>query len=84
MTWPSSLLQLRLGARLTQEELAAQTGLSVRSVRNLELGRVRTPRVDTVRLLGTALGLSGAGLDALDRVSFGVVEAQGHSLTGRG
>lgn len=78
MTWPSSLLRLRLGARLTQEELAARTGLSVRSVRNLELGRVRAPRVDTVRLLGTALGLSGAGLDAF------VGEARAGYWTSRG
>ena len=28
----------------TQEELAEHSGLSVRTIRNLELGRVRNPR----------------------------------------
>ena len=45
-------------AFLSQEQLAARAELSERTVRNLEAGRVRSPRVDTVRLLADALELS--------------------------
>ena len=57
------LKRLRLAARLTQEDLAARSGVNVRSVRYIERGRIRSPRPETARLLGAALGLSGAGLD---------------------
>jgi len=53
---------LRAGRRqalLSQEQLAARAGLSERTVRELEAGRVRRPRDDTVRLLADALQLSG-------------------------
>ena len=49
----------RRRALLSQEQLAARAELSERTVRNLEAGRVRTPRIDTVRLLADALQLSG-------------------------
>jgi len=45
-------------ACLSQEQLAACAELSERTVRNLEAGRVRSPRADTVRLLAGALRLS--------------------------
>jgi transposase len=48
----------RLQALLSQEQLAARAALSERTVRNLEAGRVRSPRTDTVRLLADALRLS--------------------------
>jgi tetratricopeptide (TPR) repeat protein/transcriptional regulator with XRE-family HTH domain len=54
--------RLRAGrqlARLSQEELAEQTGLSVRAISNLERGRVRWPHRDSVLRLADALGLSG-------------------------
>jgi len=44
-------------AWLSQEQLAAQADVSERTVRNLEAGRVRSPRADTVRLLADALQL---------------------------
>jgi len=53
---------LRAGRRralLSQEQLAARAGLSERTVRDLETGRVRRPRDDTMRLLAEALQLSG-------------------------
>jgi transcriptional regulator with XRE-family HTH domain len=46
-------------ASLSQEQLAARAEVSERTVRNLEAGRVRSPRTDTVRLLADALQLSG-------------------------
>jgi tetratricopeptide (TPR) repeat protein len=51
----------RLG--LTQEELAGVTGLSPRTVRDLESGRGRVPRPSSVRLLADAFGLHGVQRD---------------------
>jgi tetratricopeptide (TPR) repeat protein/transcriptional regulator with XRE-family HTH domain len=48
----------RLG--LTQEELARQTGLSVRTIGGLEAGRGRVPRASSIRALADAFGLTGA------------------------
>lgn len=42
-------------AYLSQEQLAARAEVSERTVRNLEAGRVCSPRTDTVRLLVDAL-----------------------------
>jgi len=52
------LRQLRIEARLTQEELAEAAGLSPRSVSDLERGINRTARKDTAVLLAGALGLA--------------------------
>jgi transcriptional regulator with XRE-family HTH domain len=49
----------RHAANLTQEGLAERSGLSPRSIQNLESGRVSRPRRDSVRLLADALGLGG-------------------------
>jgi tetratricopeptide (TPR) repeat protein len=51
----------RLG--LTQEDLADRTGLSVRTIRDIEAGRVRMPRRASVRLLADAFNLRGAARD---------------------
>ena len=48
----------RLG--LTQEELAARTGVSVRTIREMEADRRRAPRAASVRLLADAFALRGA------------------------
>jgi tetratricopeptide (TPR) repeat protein len=55
----------RLRHGMSQEDLAARTGLSVRTVRHLESGRAGRPRPETVRLLVAALALDGD-----DRESF--------------
>ena len=52
------LRQLRVQARLTQEELAEAAGLSPRSISDLERGINRTARKDTAVLLAGALGLA--------------------------
>ncbi|MGH8883366.1 MAG: helix-turn-helix domain-containing protein, partial [Stackebrandtia sp.] len=48
---------------ITQQELAAQTGVSERTIRNVEAGRTRRPRPATVRLLADDFGLEGAERD---------------------
>src|SRR5690348_2171202 len=50
----------RMRAGLSQEELAERSGLSVRSIGNLERGHVRWPFHGTVDRLADALGLNGS------------------------
>ncbi|MFY1699281.1 ATP-binding protein [Solwaraspora sp. WMMA2101] len=57
------LRTLRLERKLTQEELAEAAGSSVRSIREMERGRVRSPQRRTVVLLADALRLAGADRD---------------------
>lgn len=59
------LQQYRRRARLTQTELSGFSTVSVRAIRNLELGQARNPRRETVRLLVDALRLGGAQRAAL-------------------
>src|SRR5215469_272843 len=49
--------RLRLG--LTQRQLADLAGLGVRTIVDLERGRVARPQRDSVRMLGDALRLEG-------------------------
>lgn len=53
------LRTLRTGSGLTQEALAEASGSSVRSIREMERGRVRTPQRRTASLLADALRLDG-------------------------
>src|SRR5690349_19570712 len=55
----------RLG--MTQVELADHTGVSMRSIRNLEANRTGRPRPATVRLLADAFELAGADRDRFCR-----------------
>src|SRR5215831_9476533 len=74
----------RYRACLSQEQLAARAELSERTVRNLEAGRVRSPRIDTVRLLTDALQLGEperAGRFATARRTFHLTLARGVTLT---
>src|SRR5262245_57563735 len=55
----------RQTARLSQEGLADRAGVSVRTVRNLESGRIVAPRPSSLRGLADALGLVGEDRDRL-------------------
>src|SRR5439155_9296038 len=59
------LRRYRLGAEVTQRELALRAGLSVRAVRNIEQNRVRTPHPRSVHRLAAALDLPDADRERL-------------------
>ncbi|MFB6817692.1 helix-turn-helix domain-containing protein [Streptomyces sp. NPDC056347] len=54
------LQNARKRAGLTQEQLAGLSTVSVRAIRDLELGRVQHPRRETLKLLANAMRLSDA------------------------
>lgn len=56
----------RRRAGLSQEQLAERAQLSVRAIRDIERGRVRVPRRDSVRLLIEALALDDAAQTAFE------------------
>ncbi|MET7417956.1 helix-turn-helix domain-containing protein [Dactylosporangium sp. NPDC005555] len=56
----AALRARRLARGLTQEELAGRAGLGVRTLRELERGRVARPQRGTLALLADALDLVGA------------------------
>jgi transcriptional regulator with XRE-family HTH domain len=56
------LRRYRKAAGLTQEELAARAGLSVRGISDLERGIKAVPRKDTVQMLADALRLTPIGV----------------------
>jgi tetratricopeptide (TPR) repeat protein/transcriptional regulator with XRE-family HTH domain len=60
-----TLRQFRLVAGLTQEELAECSGVSVRTISNLENGRIRRPNRRTVLLLAKALHLEDPAANQL-------------------
>lgn len=53
------IVELRERRGWTQEKLAERSGLSVRTIRNLELGRIQNPRQSSIELLAHALGMPG-------------------------
>jgi tetratricopeptide (TPR) repeat protein/transcriptional regulator with XRE-family HTH domain len=55
------LRRQREACGLSQEELAARSGLSVRAISDLERGRTRRPYPRTVRMLADALGVADGG-----------------------
>src|SRR5436189_3755779 len=58
-SFSEQLRRWRTAASLSQEDLAARSGLSVRGISDLERGARQAPRLETVRLLADALGLAG-------------------------
>ncbi|MFJ4960901.1 helix-turn-helix domain-containing protein [Streptomyces sp. NPDC088729] len=65
----ASLRSLRLRARLSQTQLADLSTLSVRALRDLENGRVLTPRHGTIQLLAAALRVDPDQLRRLPELS---------------
>lgn len=67
---PDGLAQRLRAARqwagITQEQLAGLSTVSVRAIRDLEQGRVRHPRRETLRLLADAMRLGDARRAALE------------------
>ncbi len=68
------LRKQRMGAGLTQEDLAERSGVSVRAIADLERGRTRRPYPSSVRALARALGLpETAGAELVARYRAGCV-----------
>lgn len=67
------LRELRNRLRLTQEELAGITGLSVRALRYLESGRVRQPRWSTLQRLLDGLELAPEERQRLEAALTGAI-----------
>ena len=59
-TFGTLLRRHRVAAGLTQEELAERSGLSARTISDLERGLSRSPRPESLRLLSDALQLTEA------------------------
>lgn len=59
--------QHRVAAGLTQEQLAELSGLGLRTIRDLERGRVTRPHRESITLLAAALRLPPAARDELAR-----------------
>jgi tetratricopeptide (TPR) repeat protein/transcriptional regulator with XRE-family HTH domain len=78
------LRRLRLAAGLTQEELAAGAGLSVRAVADMERGRTYRPHRWSVALLAEALGLPAAVAARFRQLSRAGVSPSGSGPTGAG
>ncbi len=56
------LLQARVAAQLTQEELAARAKVAARTISDLERGKAKIPHADTVLRLARALQLTGPAM----------------------
>jgi transcriptional regulator with XRE-family HTH domain len=54
------LREARWRTGLTQQDLAERSGLSIRTISDIERGYVRRPRAATLRLLARALGMTDA------------------------
>lgn len=63
------LRRCRQRAGMGQQALAELSGLGVRTIRDLEVGRTVRPRRESVRLLADALGLDGVGRERLERAA---------------
>lgn len=73
----ASLLRvLRERAGMTQEELADSSGLSIRTISDLERGRTTTPQRRSIALLAGALCIEGDSLDHFRQAARGRSVAQ--------
>ena len=74
---------LRRRHGMSQDDLAAVTGVATRSIRNIEAGRVAQPRGSTVRLLADAFALSGADRETFIAGVMGAPAAPGGPMPPR-
>ncbi|RZQ61023.1 helix-turn-helix domain-containing protein [Amycolatopsis suaedae] len=65
----SLLRELREQACLTQEELAERSGVSIRTISDLERGRTRKPHRKSVALLSAALGMGDIESERFRRIA---------------
>jgi transcriptional regulator with XRE-family HTH domain len=63
------LRRCRRQAGLSQAELASLSGLAVRTIRDVELGRTRRPHRDSTRMLADALRLTDESREAFERAA---------------
>ncbi|WP_188317014.1 ATP-binding protein [Solihabitans fulvus] len=82
LTFAELLKAHRLRSGLTQERLAEKSGVSTRTIRGLETGRRREPRLASVHLLAAALSLNEANTDALIAASRGAAPADAGRAAG--
>lgn len=61
----SALRQVRVDAELSIEDLAAEAGVSPEQIRNIESGRARNPRVETLVKLAIALHVKPSAIDPM-------------------
>lgn len=72
------LKETRERVGLTQDQLSSLSTVSVRAIRDLELGKVQVPRKDTIRLLADALGMDNSRRASLEAArTEGTVEHAG-------
>jgi transcriptional regulator with XRE-family HTH domain len=74
----------RVAAGLTQEELAERSGLGVRTISDIERGRIGRPHRRSVNLLCKALGLAWPGRARVESAAPGEGEAPAATLPHRG
>ncbi|MEU3478424.1 helix-turn-helix domain-containing protein [Streptomyces sp. NPDC033754] len=67
---------------MTQQQMADLATLSVRAIRDLESGRARRPRQETVRLLADVLRLTGASRDAFHDAGRSHLPSEGPGVAG--
>jgi predicted ATPase/DNA-binding XRE family transcriptional regulator len=84
LTFGTLLKRYRRAAGMTQEELAAQSGLSPRGISDLERGARRAPRRETVQLLAETLHLSAAKSRLLEASAHQHGTRQAHVSGGTG
>lgn len=73
----------RVAAGITQEELAASSGLDVRTIRDIERGRTACPRRSSADLLARALNRDDLAWDAVRAELRGSTSSEIGSVSGR-
>lgn len=71
------LLDARWGCGLTQEELAERSGLSIRTISDIERGYVLRPRAATLRMLARGLEMDEAETRELLMMALDSMRADG-------